>query len=189
MELQYTKTALAKTLEDISYAVVNGKTFIPPSNIDWRGMPEEQLNFEPVRKTDGSVGYDLFACIEKEVKIFPGQVVKIGTGICINLTAMTNNDRQYQGMPPWVSYFGWMTPRSSIDGLRLENSNGIIDTDYRGQIIMKLRNSSDEVKTIKIGDRLTQLIILPAFLATMKEVQEFSDTTERGENGFGSSGR
>lgn len=188
MELQYTKTALAKELEDIAYAIRNNKTFIARTEIDWKSIPED-LNFEPVRKTEGSVGYDLFACIEKEVKIYPGQVVKIGTGVCIDLTTTTNNDRFNEGMPPWVSYFGWMTPRSSINGLRLENTNGVIDTDYHGEIIMKLRNTSDEVKSVKIGERTTQLLILPTFLPTMKEVQAFSHTTERGDGGFGSTGQ
>ena len=135
----------------------------------------------PKYETVGSVGMDLTATSKKYDEY--GNVV-FGTGIAI---------------PIPEGYYADLRPRSSISkyDLVLANSVGTIDSDYRGELILKfkptLRKSTwnngvyetDEVKEYEIGDRIAQLVILPYPKVSFVEVDELSDT-ERGTGGFGS---
>ena len=131
----------------------------------------------PYRATDGSAGADLFACIPGEVTIQPGQRMMIPTGIAIELL-----DKRCGG---------FVFPRSSVSskyGVSLANCVGVIDSDYRGEIIVPLINHSDEPYTIRNGDRIAQLVILPVLVPIFTE-REHLDFTVRGVGGFGSTGR
>lgn len=130
----------------------------------------------PSRGTSFSAGLDLSACIETDVEIKPNETKKIGTGIAIELEQNT---------------VGLVFGRSGLGvkfGITLANCVGVIDSDYRGEIIVGLHNSSTESYTIKAGERIAQLVVVPIFLPEVVEVETL-DETKRGENGFGSTGR
>lgn len=144
----------------------------------------------PNYATEGSVGIDLRAskeefthpndadCIQHNpIVLFPGEVKLIKTGIAIN---MKN------------SYLcGVILPRSGLGhnhGIILGNGTGLIDNDYQGEIKVSLWNRSDKAHAIYIGDRIAQLIFLPIIKAQFDVVDSFTPT-ERGESGFGSTGK
>lgn len=87
-------------------------------------------------------------------------------------------------------YFGMIIPRSGLGcrGIGLVNTVGIIDSDYRGEIGIKLVNTSVDPIEIRKGDRVAQMVIVPFARVEIEEVEELSET-ERGHNGFGSTGR
>lgn len=126
----------------------------------------------PIRATSGSAGYDLAAA--DRVTVMPKECAKISTGISIALP---------------TDYVGLVFERSSLHkrGLSLVNKVGVIDSDYRGTIYLKLENVSDEAVDISAGDRLAQLVIVPIKPVTMFEVESL-DETKRGCGGFGSTG-
>lgn len=131
----------------------------------------------PYRATEGSAGADLFACIEESVTIKPNERILIPTGIAISLS-----DRNYGA---------FIFPRSSLSskfGISLANCVGVVDSDYRGEIKVPLINHSDEAFTVNHGDRIAQLVIMPVVIPDFTEVEELDDT-ERGEGGFGSTGK
>ena len=129
----------------------------------------------PTRGSEKAAGYDLYADTNSVVEIKPHKTKKINTGIAI----MIPN-----------GYYGAIVARSGLStkkGLRPANCTGIIDSDYRGDIIVALHNDSDEVQTIEPHERIAQLVICPFLSVEFNEVDEL-DETERGENGFGSTG-
>ena len=129
----------------------------------------------PTRGSEKAAGYDLYADTNSVVEIKPHKTKKINTGIAI----MIPN-----------GYYGAIVARSGVTtkkGLRPANCTGIIDSDYRGDIIVALHNDSDEVQTIEPHERIAQLVICPFLSVEFNEVDEL-DETERGENGFGSTG-
>lgn len=129
----------------------------------------------PTRGSEKAAGYDLYADTNSIVEIKPHKTKKINTGIAI----MIPN-----------GYYGAIVARSGLStkkGLRPANCTGIIDSDYRGDIIVALHNDSDEVQTIEPHERIAQLVICPFLSVEFNEVDEL-DETERGENGFGSTG-
>ena len=131
----------------------------------------------PTRGSEKAAGMDLYAAIGRDgyVRILPHETVKIGTGIAIELPKGT---------------FGAVYPRSGLatkQGLRLANSTGIIDEDYRGEIIVALYNDSDYIRIVKNGDRIAQLIVMLYVPEKVELVDELTDT-ERGNHGFGSTG-
>ena len=88
-------------------------------------------------------------------------------------------------------YFGAIFARSGLatkQGLRPANCVGVVDCDYRGEVIVALHNDSDTNKIVTHGDRIAQLVLLPYQHMTIKAVAEL-DETERGEGGFGSTGK
>lgn len=131
----------------------------------------------PTRGSEQAAGYDLYACCDKSITIHPHETVKIGTGLSIQ--------------PP-TGYFGAIFARSGLatkNGLRPANCIGVCDEDYRGEYIVALHNDCNEYSTeIKNGDRIAQLIFIPYINVDFCEVNKL-DTTERGDGGFGSSGR
>lgn len=127
----------------------------------------------PTKGSDYSAGYDLYSCEDKIIE--PYKTEKISTGIAMELP---------QG------YFGGIYARSGLatkQGLRPSNCTGIIDSDYRGECIVALYNDSDETRKIFSGDRIAQLIIQDYLDFDFMEVEQLDDT-ERGMNGFGSTG-
>ena len=129
-------------------------------------------------KTPGSAGIDLMAINFTDGFygiIYPDQVVKIGTGIAIHIL---NPD-----------YAGMILPRSGMGtkGLILANTIGLIDSDYQGEIILSVWNRSSEPIRINSMDRIAQLIIVPVIQPVFNFVESF-EQTERGGNGFGSTG-
>lgn len=128
------------------------------------------------KSTEYSAGYDLWC--EKFTRIEPKQTVLISTGIKINMM----NDS---------CSFAMVVPRSGMSlktNLRICNSPGIIDQDYRGEIKIIMQNIGDEFVDIEPMTRIAQLIFCKHSNSSINFVNEFSDTTERGEGGFGSTG-
>ncbi len=130
----------------------------------------------PKRATAESAGLDLSAYLDRDVVINPGEIVKIPTGIAIGLEKET---------------VGLVYPRSGLaskHGITLANCVGVIDSDYRGEILVPVTNHSKVPFTIQNGDRIAQLVISPVLLPEIEEAEEL-DETERGAGGFGSTGR
>lgn len=131
----------------------------------------------PHRATDGSAGYDLYACLDKALTIEAGTVAKVPTGIAIELESS--------------AYAAFVFARSSMGtkyGVVPANAVGVIDSDYRGEVCVFLRNHSDTAYTVQPQDRVAQLIVMPVELPELIEVEELSDT-HRGQGGFGSTGK
>lgn len=131
----------------------------------------------PSRGSEQAAGYDLYACLGgfEKCEISPNTTMKIGTGIAAEIPE---------------GYFGAVFARSGLatkKGLRPANCVGVVDSDYRGEIMVALHNDDKEPQTIQAYERIAQLIILPYLNVSFKEVDELSDT-ERGEGGFGSTG-
>lgn len=131
---------------------------------------------EPSRGSEYAAGYDLYATTAYGSVMIPaGETVKIGTGIALEIPD---------------GYFGAIFARSGLatkQGLRPANCVGIIDSDYRGEIIVPLYNDSHENKMVSDGDRVAQLVIIPYATVSFTEVDKL-DETERGAGGFGSTG-
>ena len=130
----------------------------------------------PTRGSEYSAGYDLYACIGKDISIAPHETQKVGTGLSMEIP---------------VGYFGAIFARSGLaskQGLRPANCVGVCDSDYRGEYIVALHNDSETVQTVKNGDRIAQLVIMPFLSAEFFEVDDLS-STKRGAGGFGSTGK
>lgn len=130
----------------------------------------------PERATQGSAGLDLRACTTGETCIMPGETAVLPTGLAVALP---------QGCVGLV--FG----RSGLGirhGIVPANAVGVIDADYRGEIMVGLANHSAEPYIIVPGDRIAQLVILPVLTPPIEEVHNLSETV-RGEGGFGSTGK
>lgn len=130
----------------------------------------------PTRGSKYSAGYDLYAATDSTIYIPPHSTVKIGTGLAMDIPH---------------GYFGAIFARSGIAtkrGLRPANCTGICDEDYKGEYIVALHNDSNELMSIEAGERIAQLIILPYQDLDFIEVDELQKT-DRGEGGFGSSGK
>ena len=130
----------------------------------------------PVRGSAAAAGYDLCADIAEPISLLPGEAVKVDIGIAVAIPE---------------GYFGGVFARSGIStkkGLRPANCTGVIDADYRGPLMVPLYNDSEKIRTIEPGERIAQLIILPCLTADFIEVETLGET-ERGGNGFGSTGQ
>ena len=123
-----------------------------------------------------AAGADIYACIDEgSVELEPGQTVLVHTGIAMEIP---------QGLVGWVyARSGLATKR----GLAPANKVGVIDCDYRGELMVSLYNQSNTVQTIEHGERIAQLVIAPYYTAVFEETDRLSDTV-RGEGGFGSTG-
>lgn len=129
----------------------------------------------PTRGSSAAAGWDLYAMIDKDIHLEPGESVKIDTGIAIEIPE---------------GFFGAIYPRSGLaikQGLRLCNCTAVIDSDYRGSIIVALYNDSKEVRIIEPQERIAQLVIQP-YLPIQWHVTEELSETERGNGGLGSTG-
>lgn len=131
----------------------------------------------PQRATEGSAGADLFACIDEPVLINPGEIRIIKTGIAIEI--------------PDKNYAAFVYARSGLGikhGICLANGVGVIDSDYRGEICVGLCNISQKPYTMEMGERVAQMVIMPVDGAEYEEVSDIN-STERGQGGFGSTGK
>lgn len=131
----------------------------------------------PFYASDGAAGMDLAACMDEAVTIPAGQRRAVPTGIAIAL--------------PSNAYVALVYVRSSLGfkkGVTLSNSVGVIDSDYRGEIMVSLTNLSQEDFVIQPGDRIAQLIVTPVCIPELRVVDTLS-ATDRGAGGFGSTGR
>ena len=116
----------------------------------------------PTYGTEFSAGADLYSGMSEAVTVMPGTTEFIKTGIAMEIP-------------------------TGLVGLAPANKVGVIDSDYRGEIIVALHNHSDKPVTIEPKDRIAQIVLAPYITASFNEVEELDDT-ERGEGGFGSTG-
>lgn len=129
----------------------------------------------PEIQTAGSAGADLHACIDKDIIIRPGETVKIPTGIAMAIPE---------------GYGGFVFARSGLAtkrGLAPANKVGVIDSDYRGEIMVALHNHSNEIAVVTTGERIAQIVIIPTLTPAFNIVDDL-DSTERNTGGFGSTG-
>ena len=130
----------------------------------------------PRAGSPGSAGQDLCACLDNSIEIRPGETVKIPTGIAIQLPS--------SGLAAFVYARSGLGTKHNIV---LANCVGVIDSDYRGEILVALINQSDRTFTVSPGDRIAQLVIGPVILPVWEESEALEDT-QRGDGGFGSTG-
>ncbi len=129
----------------------------------------------PAYGTEFSAGADLFACMEAPLTIAAGTTEFVHTGIAMEIP---------EGL------VGLVYARSGLackKGLAPANKVGVIDSDYRGEIMVALHNHSKEAITIDVGERVAQMVIAPYLYACYEEAEELGDSL-RGEGGFGSTG-
>lgn len=129
----------------------------------------------PTYGTSYSAGCDLYACIDSVITIPPHSTVKVPTGLAIELPDNT---------------VGLIYARSGLATKRHlapANKVGVIDADYRGELIVALHNHSNDEQTIDVNERIAQLVIAPVYQAEFNEVDELNETV-RGAGGFGSTG-
>lgn len=130
----------------------------------------------PTYGSEEAAGADLYACLDADVIIEPGQTAFIPTGLSMMIPRGTA---------------GLIYARSGMAckrGLAPANKVGVIDSDYRGEFIVVLHNHGSTAQTVQHGERIAQLLITPVFTPGFAEVSELSDT-ERGAGGFGSTGK
>jgi dUTP pyrophosphatase len=146
-------------------------------NIDLKILDSRMKDFLPAYATPGSAGLDLRACIAEPMTIKPGETVLIPTGLAIHVA-----DPGYAAM---------ILPRSGMGhkhGIVLGNLVGLIDSDYQGQLMVSTWNRGQTEFVLQPMERLAQLIIVPVLQVGFNIVEEFGDS-ERGEGGFGSTGK
>ena len=131
----------------------------------------------PAYATAGAAGMDLRSCLDAPLTLNPGDRVGVPTGFAIALPG-----------PEWVAYIFARSGLGIKNGITLPNCVGVIDSDYRGELIVALTNLSDTPYTIQPGDRVAQLVISPVVQAQISLVDQL-DETDRGTGGFGSTGR
>lgn len=123
-----------------------------------------------------AAGADLYALTDGEVTFRPGETKFVHTGIALEIPE---------------GYVGLVYARSSLAckrGLAPANKVGVIDSDYRGEIMVALHNHSGEVQKVSDGERIAQLVVAPYLRAEFREADKLTET-ERGEGGFGSTGK
>lgn len=130
----------------------------------------------PEYATEGSAGLDLRACLEQPVTLKPGDTELIRTGLSIHIAD--------------PSLAAVILPRSGLGhkhGIVLGNLVGLIDSDYQGELMVSCWNRGHSEFTIDIGERLAQLVLVPVVQADFEVVDAF-DASDRGADGFGSTG-
>ena len=131
----------------------------------------------PEYATDGSAGLDMRALLDEAVTIAPGETLLVPTGMAIHIAD--------------ASLAAVLLPRSGLGhkkGIVLGNLVGLIDSDYQGQVFVSCWNRGTEPFTINIGERIAQMVFVPVVQADFELVDEF-DNSDRGEGGFGHTGR
>ncbi len=129
----------------------------------------------PTRGSEYAAGADLYAVIDTPVVIAPGETVLIHTGLAMEIP---------------VGWAGLIYARSGLatkSGLAPANKVGVVDADYRGELMVALHNHSNTERTVEHGERIAQLVITPYLPAVFEQVDDLTDTV-RGEGGFGSTG-
>ncbi|MDH3525917.1 MAG: dUTP diphosphatase [Gammaproteobacteria bacterium] len=131
----------------------------------------------PHYATDGAAGMDLRACVEAPLELVPGDTALIPTGMAIHIEE------------PGLA--AMLLPRSGLGhkhGIVLGNLVGLIDSDYQGQVFVSCWNRGKKSFTVQPGERIAQMVIVPVVHADFEVVEEFT-ASERGEGGFGHTGR
>jgi len=131
----------------------------------------------PAYATDGSAGMDLRACLDAPVPLAPGQTQLIPTGLAIHID------------DPGLAAV--ILPRSGLGhkhGIVLGNLVGLIDSDYQGQLMVSCWNRSAQSFTVRPGERIAQLVVVPVLQVELEVVADFEQSA-RGAGGFGHSGR
>ena len=139
-----------------------------------RGERDQEIPL-PQYMTESSSGMDLFAAVDQEISLEPGERKLIPTGISLSIP---------------VGYEGQVRPRSGLamkNGVTLVNTPGTIDADYRGEVGVLLINFGEQSFRIKRGDRIAQLVFVPVCRALLELTDEL-DNTPRSEGGFGHTG-
>lgn len=129
----------------------------------------------PTYGSEYAAGADLYACIDESITFEPGETILVHTGIAMEIPG---------------GYAGLIYARSGLaskKGLAPANKVGVIDADYRGEIMVALHNHSRVTASIEPGERIAQLVITPYLTAHFTETDTLSDTV-RGAGGFGSTG-
>lgn len=130
----------------------------------------------PTYGSSEAAGADLYACLEEDVIIAPGQSVFIPTGLAMEI-------------PKGCA--GLIYARSGLAckrGLAPANKVGVVDSDYRGEFMIVLHNHGSQPQTVSHGERIAQLVITPVLTPSYEEADELLDT-DRGCGGFGSTGK
>lgn len=130
----------------------------------------------PTYGTEYSAGADLYACLEEDVTIAPGETKAIPTGLAMEVP---------------VGCAGLVYARSGMAtkrGLAPANKVGVIDSDYRGELQVMLHNHGSQAQTISHGDRVAQLLITPVLTPAYTQTDVLTET-DRGAGGFGSTGK
>lgn len=130
----------------------------------------------PTYGTEQAAGADLYACIEEEVIFAPGETKLVPTGLSLEVP---------------VGYAGLIYARSGLASKRdlaPANKVGVVDSDYRGEVMVALHNHGNKEQKVEVGERIAQFIITPYLKANFNLVEELDENTERGINGFGSTG-
>ncbi len=146
-------------------------------------MKVEVVNIKKVREnakiptygTDNAAGADLYACVEEALSFNPHETKMVPTGVAVEIPS---------------GYAGFIYARSGLASKRHlapANKVGVVDSDYRGEVMVALHNHSEEVATIEPEERIAQFVIAPYLKADFQVVEELEDTM-RGSGGFGSTG-
>lgn len=146
--------------------------------IDLKIIDPRMADHWPAYATAGSAGLDLRACLDAPLSLAPNAWQLVPTGIAVHL-----NDPGYAAM---------LLPRSGLGhkhGIVLGNLVGLIDSDYQGQLMVSAWNRSDVAFTIEPMERIAQMVIVPVVQAQFRRVTEFAAASERGEGGYGSTGK
>lgn len=140
-------------------------------------MKKREKAILPEKKTEGSAGFDLYACIEESITIKPRKIEMIPTGLAIHM--LEEN---------CTAFIFARSGLASRFGITLANGVGVVDNDYRGEILVPLCNISERDYSVNANDRIAQLIVMPVCDLDIQE--KFSlQGTNRNESGFGSTGR
>ena len=148
-----------------------------PLRVDLRILDPRMAERLPAYATPGSAGLDLRACLDAPLSLAPGQTELIPTGLAIHLAH--------------PGYAALILPRSGLGhrhGIVLGNLVGLIDSDYQGQLMVSCWNRGHETFRIEPFERIAQLVVVPVVQAAFRVVDAF-EASERGEGGFGSTGR
>lgn len=130
----------------------------------------------PTYGSEFAAGADLYACLDESVTIDVGETKLIPTGIALSIP---------------VGFAGLIYARSGLAskrGLAPANKVGVVDSDYRGEVMVALHNHGKQAQTVEAGERVAQMVIAPYIAANFILSDELDDTV-RGEGGFGSTGR
>ncbi|MEL4177845.1 dUTP diphosphatase [Roseateles sp. PN1] len=148
------------------------------TTVDLKVLDARMAEQIPSYATPGSAGLDLRACLDAPVTLEPGQTFLVPTGLAIHI-----ND-------PGLAAI--ILPRSGLGhkhGIVLGNLVGLIDSDYQGQLMVSCWNRGQTAFVIQPMERIAQLVLVPVVQAAFRRVDDFADASQRGEGGFGSTGK
>ncbi len=147
------------------------------TTIDVKVLDPRMADQLPAYATPGSAGLDLRACLDQPLVLAPGQTALIPTGLAVHIA------------DPGLAAL--ILPRSGLGhkhGIVLGNLVGLIDSDYQGPLMVSCWNRGDAAFTVQPLERIAQMIIVPVVQAAFRRVDTF-ESSDRGEGGFGSTGR